>query len=56
LVRQSRLAPPPQVVAGEPTRPETLERIPGWKRPFIALEEPEFRRLWGGMMPGTMAI
>jgi MFS family permease len=42
----------------EPTveRPGTQPRVPGWKRPFIALDEPEFRRLWGGMMPGTMAI
>ncbi|MEX2315405.1 MAG: MFS transporter [Thermomicrobiales bacterium] len=30
--------------------------VVGWKRPFAALSEPGFRRLWGGLMPGTMAI
>lgn len=30
--------------------------VAGWKRPFSALSEPGFRRLWGGLMPGTMAI
>ena len=30
--------------------------VVGWRRPFAALGEPGFRRLWGGLMPGTMAI
>lgn len=53
--------------AGQPTAPQPLvvatrdldeagPRVPAWKRPFTALSEGEFRRLWGGMMPGTMAI
>ena len=42
----------------EPTveRSGTQPRVPGWKRPFIALDEPEFRRLWLGMLPGTVAM
>jgi len=30
--------------------------IPAWKRPFTALEERDFRNLWVGMLPGTLAM
>ena len=30
--------------------------IPAWKRPFLALEEPDFRNLWLGMLPSTFAM
>lgn len=31
-------------------------RLPGWKRPFLALESSDFRHLWFGTLPGTMAM
>jgi MFS transporter, DHA1 family, staphyloferrin A biosynthesis exporter len=31
-------------------------RLPGWKRPFLALESPDFRHLWFGTLPGTLAM
>lgn len=30
--------------------------LPGWKRPFLALESPDFRHLWLGTLPGTLAM
>jgi len=30
--------------------------IPAWKKPFTALEERDFRNLWVGMLPGTLAM
>jgi MFS family permease len=30
--------------------------IPAWKRPFTALDERDFRNLWVGMLPGTLAM
>lgn len=30
--------------------------VPGWKRPFLALEVPAYRNLWFGMLPGTLAM
>jgi MFS family permease len=30
--------------------------VPAWKRPFLALEERDFRTLWLGMLPWTMAV
>jgi len=57
------LDPETNIGAGTPVEPSTsgesadlTDHLPAWKRPFIALSEAEFRRLWGGMMPGTMAI
>ncbi|MDQ3548357.1 MAG: MFS transporter [Chloroflexota bacterium] len=47
---------PTPLVATPIDRPAHVVRVPAWKRPFTALSEPGFRRLWGGMMPGTMAI
>lgn len=31
-------------------------RSPGWMRPFESLREAEFRALWVGMLPGTLAM
>jgi MFS family permease len=36
--------------------PETPARIAPWRKPFTALEERDFRSLWVGMLPGTMAM
>lgn len=32
------------------------EGLPGWKRPFLALESSDFRHLWFGTLPGTLAM
>ncbi|MGH9174722.1 MAG: MFS transporter, partial [Vicinamibacterales bacterium] len=29
---------------------------PAWKAPFLALEERDFRRLWLGLLPWTLAV
>jgi MFS family permease len=34
----------------------TERKVPAWKKPFLALEERDFRNLWVGMLPGTMAM
>jgi MFS family permease len=45
------------VLVPEPVSVETRSRaIPAWKRPFTALEERDFRNLWVGMLPGTLAM
>lgn len=31
-------------------------RVAAWRRPFEALDERDFRNLWVGMLPGTMAM
>lgn len=42
------------------SEPSTLTadqpQSPGWMRPFESLREPEFRALWLGMLPGTLAM
>jgi MFS family permease len=35
---------------------EAPARIAAWRKPFVALEERDFRNLWVGMLPGTMAM
>jgi MFS family permease len=42
-----------------PGRPEPNPEdaaSPKWMRPFLSLKETEFRNLWLGMLPGTMAM
>ncbi|MEX2314337.1 MAG: MFS transporter, partial [Thermomicrobiales bacterium] len=46
------IAPAPPATAVE----ERGEHVPAWKRPFTALEERDFRNLWVGMLPGTLAM
>lgn len=46
------------VAPGRPA-PESEPRdedSPKWMRPFLSLKEEEFRHLWLGMLPGTMAM
>lgn len=40
-------------VAGADVEPKNS---PGWMRPFESLREAEFRALWVGMLPGTLAM
>lgn len=56
-LRQSAHAAVPHVLVpdAEPVE-ESTRRIPAWKRPFTALEERDFRNLWVGMLPGTLAM
>lgn len=54
---QTAPAPSVQVVVPDASPvEETTSRIPAWKRPFTALEERDFRNLWVGMLPGTLAM
>ena len=46
------IAPAPPAVAVD----ERAVHVPAWKRPFTALEERDFRNLWVGMLPGTLAM
>lgn len=46
---------PADIPQGPPAAVDTVH-VPGWKRPFTALEERDFRNLWVGMLPGTMAM
>jgi MFS family permease len=50
--------PEPPVTEERPARPghPDDEQTPAWKRPFLSLKETEFRNLWLGMLPGTMAM
>jgi MFS family permease len=32
------------------------QRVPGWKRPFLALDSADFRHLWLSTLPSTLAI
>jgi MFS family permease len=55
------LSPPPQPDAERQGRPSPGghpddEDSPKWMRPFLSLRETEFRNLWLGMLPGTMAM
>lgn len=59
---QRRAAPAaveaPPTVPGNPA-PDQEPRdadSPKWMRPFLSLKEAEFRHLWVGMLPGTMAM
>lgn len=48
----------PPVAPGRPA-PQSGPRdedSPKWMRPFLSLKEKEFRALWLGMLPGTMAM
>lgn len=47
--------PAPRTAPQRPTNPDD-DGSPGWKRPFLSLKESEFRNLWLGMLPGTMAM
>src|SRR5687768_3210185 len=38
------------------SRPAEAIRVRAWRKPFIALDEHAFRRLWLAMLPGTVAI
>lgn len=55
--RQTIPARPVEVLAPD-TAPieERAANIPAWKRPFTALDERDFRNLWVGMLPGTLAM
>jgi MFS family permease len=44
----------PVVEAPEPPHDDTSAAP--WKRPFLALQERDFRNLWVGMLPGTLAM
>jgi MFS family permease len=49
--RPAHLRPVPETVVAD-----IEARLPAWKRTFLALEEPDFRNLWLGMLPGTLAM
>lgn len=53
--RPTSLRPVP-TIQEQATQEVQEARVPGWKRPFLALDEPAFRNLWVGMLPGTMAM
>ncbi len=38
------------------SRPAVVVSVPTWKKPFLALQEHTFRRLWLAMLPGTVAM
>lgn len=50
----------PAVVADIPSDDIPIEleerRVAPWKRPFLALQQRDFRVLWLGMLPGTLAM
>lgn len=48
-------APATQERTAPPGHPEDVQ-APAWMRPFLSLKELEFRNLWLGMLPGTMAM
>ena len=54
--RSSAPTTPVEVLAPETSPVEESAHIPAWKRPFTALEERDFRNLWVGMLPGTLAM
>lgn len=47
---------PPAVEPVSPPIDNGDAQAPGWKKPFLSLKEEEFRNLWLGMLPGTMAM
>jgi MFS family permease len=46
---------PPAPVDDIPVEIEE-RRVAPWKRPFLALQQRDFRNLWLGMLPGTLAM
>ncbi|MGH9176785.1 MAG: MFS transporter, partial [Vicinamibacterales bacterium] len=42
--------------AHSPARGLSDANAPAWKRPFLSLQEQDFRNLWVGMLPGTLAM
>ncbi len=55
--RQAAPGPLTQILAPDTTPiDDRSAHIPAWKRPFTALEERDFRNLWVGMLPGTLAM
>ncbi|HEX5166140.1 MAG TPA: MFS transporter [Thermomicrobiales bacterium] len=55
--QQSASTTPSPITTEAPPAIETHSpSIPAWKRPFTALEERDFRNLWVGMLPGTLAM
>jgi MFS family permease len=38
------------------SQPAVVINVPAWKKPFLALQEHTFRRLWLAMLPGTVAM
>jgi MFS family permease len=58
-VADTTAAPHPTADPATPSAPPLADaeaRVPAWKKPFLALEERDFRNLWVGMLPGTMAM
>lgn len=54
--RTAHNAPTPLAPTPTISRDVDHRNVPAWKRPFTSLDEPAFRNLWVGMLPGTLAM